>query len=81
MSVHDHTLVEIRRFHHNGTRNIVTLLSSLTSQSDVFFTAIDACVDQSASEIRQKSVIKILSRISVGGISMVSVCLSSSVQW
>jgi hypothetical protein len=29
MSVQDCTLVEIRIFHHNGTRNIVTLLSSL----------------------------------------------------
>jgi hypothetical protein len=29
MYVQDCTLAEIRRFHHNGTRNIVTLLSSL----------------------------------------------------
>jgi hypothetical protein len=29
MYVQDRALVEIRRFHHNGTRNIVTLLSSL----------------------------------------------------
>jgi hypothetical protein len=29
ISVQDYALVEIRRFHHNGTRNIVTLLSSL----------------------------------------------------
>ena len=29
ISVQDCALVEIRRFHHNGTRNIVILLSSL----------------------------------------------------